>query len=141
MISLLCGKIWRGRVILVHMKTFNVYLNVVNHAISTEIFLEIRPLQGRKIKSHPALGLPSMSAKYLLYRMLQNVVDFSMMPSPHLALAANFYPFFPLLLHRLHSCFPNLEYLLYIEKSPKEDKELKLQPSPWLSCFWWWSKR
>ena len=43
----------RKRVILVQIYNYNVYLNVVNHAISTEIFHENRPLQRRKNKIPP----------------------------------------------------------------------------------------
>ena len=38
---------------MVHIQTYNVYLNIVNHAISTEIFYEKRPLQQRKNKIPP----------------------------------------------------------------------------------------
>ena len=55
MIAFALLKIWRGRLILVHIQTYNVYLNVANHAISTEIFHEKKPLQQRKNKIPPCL--------------------------------------------------------------------------------------
>ena len=42
--------------ILVHIVYYNVYLNVVNHAILTEIFHENRPLQRGKNKIPPWFG-------------------------------------------------------------------------------------
>ena len=66
MLSLFCWKIWRGRVILLHIYSYNIYLNVVNHAISTEIFQENRPLQRRKNKIPPCSEFTNIT----------NIVDF-----------------------------------------------------------------